>query len=172
MSRSPAVAEWVVNSSPLISLAKIGRLDLIQNPARQLLIPRAVADEIRQGPFDDPARRAVDGELRAFVHDAVTDEDVLAWSLGAGESAVLSLARSRDSIAVLDDFEARSAARVFGIPCTGTLGVVIQAAKEGRIPSATPWIRALRAAGLRLSDQAVAGALRAALGEDWQASEP
>lgn len=161
--------DWIINASPLISLAKIGRLDLIQSPTRQLLIPRAVAAEIRQGPSDDPARKAIDTELKTMIFDVVTDEDVLAWSLGAGESAVLSLARSRDSVAVIDDYEARSAARVFGIPCTGTLGIVIQAAKEGRIPSAAPWIRALRAAGLRLSDQAVAGALKTALGEDWPA---
>ena len=83
-----------------------------------------VPEEIRKGPPEDPARKAIDFGLDAEIIEAPKDEDVLAWSLGAGETAVLALARARKAIAILDDFEARSAASVFGIPCTGTLGVV------------------------------------------------
>jgi hypothetical protein len=41
-----AAALWVVNASPLIALAKIGRLELLQGPSRTLLVPEAVAAEI------------------------------------------------------------------------------------------------------------------------------
>ena len=37
---------WVVNASPLIALAKIGRLDLLRAAEREVIIPEAVAKEI------------------------------------------------------------------------------------------------------------------------------
>lgn len=36
---------WIVNASPLISLAKVGRLDLLRAAEREVLIPAAVAEE-------------------------------------------------------------------------------------------------------------------------------
>jgi predicted nucleic acid-binding protein len=44
-----------VNASPLISLATIGRLDLLLAADHDVLIPAAVADEILAGPAADPA---------------------------------------------------------------------------------------------------------------------
>lgn len=57
---------WVVNSSPIITLAKIGRLDLLISQNLKILVPEAVADEIASGPPDDPARLAIsrDGKIR------------------------------------------------------------------------------------------------------------
>ena len=50
---------WVVNASPLISLAKIGRLDLLRAAEREILIPEAVAQEILAGPAGDLASVAL-----------------------------------------------------------------------------------------------------------------
>ena len=44
-----------VNASPLITLAKVGRLDLLSGPGVQLVIPEAVAEEVLAGPEGDPA---------------------------------------------------------------------------------------------------------------------
>jgi predicted nucleic acid-binding protein len=38
---------WVVNASPLIVLAKVGQLALLERPGHELLIPEAVRDEVR-----------------------------------------------------------------------------------------------------------------------------
>ena len=102
------------------------------------------------------------------MRPATLDPEVVEWSLGAGESAVLSLSRALGALAILDDREARVAARTLGVRFTGTLGIVVQAARAGRIGSAAPLIRALRAAGLHLSDEAVADALRRHLSESWE----
>ena len=68
MRTKPAVAsEWVVNASPLITLAKVGRLDLLVGPGHTLVIPEAVHGEVLQGPDDDPARRALETGLDALV---------------------------------------------------------------------------------------------------------
>jgi predicted nucleic acid-binding protein len=50
----------------------------------------------------------------------------------------------------------------------GTLGLVVRARREGRIASAAETLRAMRHAGLRLSDDVVARALREAAGEEWR----
>jgi hypothetical protein len=47
---------WVADSSPIILLAKAGHLGLLSVPARDLLVPEVVAEEIREGPPTDPAR--------------------------------------------------------------------------------------------------------------------
>ncbi|TMB88174.1 MAG: hypothetical protein E6J45_11680 [Chloroflexi bacterium] len=50
---------WVVNASPLIVLAKAGRLGLTGDLCSAILLPDAVAHELLAGPADDPARLAV-----------------------------------------------------------------------------------------------------------------
>jgi predicted nucleic acid-binding protein len=158
----------VVNASPLITLAKVGRVDLLGGAETRLVVPEAVAGEVLAGPPHDPARRALEAGFGQPFTAASVDPDVVAWSLGTGESAVISIARSMGGLAVLDDREARNAARTLAVRLTGTLGLVIEGAREGRIESAAALIRELRAAGLRLQDRAVAEALSKAFGETWE----
>jgi predicted nucleic acid-binding protein len=40
---------WIVNASPVIVLAKIGRLSLLSHLCKELLVPKAVAAEILAG---------------------------------------------------------------------------------------------------------------------------
>lgn len=51
-----------------------------------------MAEEIRQGPSDDPARAWLDAEGEQFVESTrPVRETVAAWDLGRGESRVLSV---------------------------------------------------------------------------------
>src|SRR4029079_9951626 len=62
--RFPLKESWVVNASPLITLAKIRRLSLLRTLEREVLIPSAVATELLAGPADDPAAAALQaGEI-------------------------------------------------------------------------------------------------------------
>ena len=47
---------WVVNTSPLLFLSKLDRLDLLKNGPAEVLVPSAVIEEIREQP-DDASRR-------------------------------------------------------------------------------------------------------------------
>jgi predicted nucleic acid-binding protein len=40
---------WVVNASPLIVLSQIGQDRLLSSLADELIVPQAVADELRRG---------------------------------------------------------------------------------------------------------------------------
>ena len=159
---------WVVNSSPIITLAKAGHLEILEPPATTLLIPEAVAAEILAGPPDDPARKALESGWGHRVASGRLPNRILEWGLGAGETAVLSMALEEPGrMAVLDDAAARTCARTFGIPLLGTLGAVLRAKREGLIESAARVVAALRAAGLRLDDKTIRTALERGAQERW-----
>lgn len=158
---------WVVNASPLITLAKAGRLELLQASDRRLVIPDAVRAEVLRGPADDPARKALEAGFDAASGDEAPEPVVLEWGLGAGETAVLSFAKENNGIAVVDDRAARMAAKVMGVRMVGTLGVVLRAQRAGRIQSAAEVIRTLRDAGLRLDDELIREVLAQTTGESW-----
>jgi predicted nucleic acid-binding protein len=120
VTNQSSVAELVADTSPLIVLGKVGRLDLLLEGSKRLVLPLAVADEIRAGPASDPGRIALDAGRRGDPVPVDVLPSVLEWGLGAGESAVLTLAASRGAIAVLDDREARRAAHALGIPAVGS----------------------------------------------------
>lgn len=159
---------WVVNASPRIALAKVGQLQLLERPGLLLLIPEAVRDEVAAGGEMDPARGALQAGFGGAPVAAMPDPDVLEWGLGKGETAVLTLARAGAAVAILDDAEARAAARAFGIRVMGTLGVVLLARRDGRINSASQVLRALRRAGLHLDEALLRDALPRTVGETWE----
>lgn len=159
---------WVCNASPLIVLAKVGRLDLLVSDEHDLVIPQRVVDEVIAGPPDDPARRTLESGWGARVPDVAAPGRLLAWGLDADETSVLAAAlETPDSVAVLDDGAARSCARALGVPLIGTLGVVVRAAHRGRIEAAAPVVRSLLAVGLRLDMELVRRVLDEVLDESW-----
>ena len=82
----------VIDTSPLIVLAKVGRLDLVLDGPGRLVVPTTVANELNAGPVHDPARLALNAGRLGTAVPVEPLARVLEWGLGAGESAVLSLA--------------------------------------------------------------------------------
>ncbi len=110
------MSTWIVNASPLILLGKIHRLDLLEKLCPSFVIPAAVSVEILAGPNDDRAKVWIqtDGITARIVPITPIPEEIIAWDLGAGETAVIGLASSlSSSICILDDLAARNCAEVF-----------------------------------------------------------
>jgi predicted nucleic acid-binding protein len=164
----PGVSDlWVLNASPIITLAKVDQLPLVERLASRVLVPDAVAAEILAGPATDPARDVMEKGWGTRVSATSITPLLLAWGLGAGETAVLAVALDRQPCtAALDDASARMCARSLGVPLIGTLGIVVRAKERGLIPSAADIMRTLRASGLRLDDETIRAALRG-VGEGW-----
>jgi len=144
---------WICNSSPLISLARIRRLDLIESLAVEVLVPATVMREIEAGGSRDAAVTAVRSSLRLR---AVPDVDVSAvvrsWQLDPGESQVLAMALGNAGCGVvIDDRAARRCAARASVPMIGTIGLVALARQRGTLKAAAPVYRALRDAGLFLA---------------------
>ncbi len=160
---------WVVNASPIITLAKAGHLDLLTKLADDVLLPDAVVNEISQAPVSDPARRVVEQGWGQRISVVNIPAMVLEWGLGAGETAVISVAMERGACTtVLDDAQGRKCARSMGLPVIGTLGVVLRAKRMGHVESATSVLKDLRNVGLYLDDTTIAIALQRSTGEEWQ----
>jgi predicted nucleic acid-binding protein len=160
---------WVVNASPLITLAKARHLALLTALATEVLIPEAVVAEVRGGPATDPARQALESGWGTRVAVPSVPIVLQEWGLGAGETAVLAVALARgECTAILDDAASRRCARTLGVPVMGTLGVVVRAKHHGHIASAALVMRALRAAGLYIDDALLTRVLRESVGETWR----
>jgi len=159
---------WVLNASPIIVLARVGQEHLFEGLADEVVVPRAVVDEIQAGPTSDPGRQAV-ASGRFTVVDAAPVPEVVAWDLGIGETAVLSYALHGSGwTVILDDAAARKCARSFGVSFKGTLAVVIVAKQHGLIPSASGVLRSLLKGGFHLDEGIIREALSRTVDEEWE----
>ena len=154
--------KWAVNASPIILLAKVGRLSLLGQLTEELAIPASVAVEVNQGSSDDDARAWLLGEAARWIcADSPAAPELAAWDLGNGEMAVLNWVHAhREFEAVLDDRAARTCAQVFGLKVRGTLGVILAAKERGLIVSAKPVCKQLVSAGFWIRGEILESALR------------
>lgn len=140
---------WVANASPLILLGRIGRLDLMERLAPEIIVPDAVIAEIRAGEVKDAtAITALRWAESRRVADAIVPASVERWDLGSGESQVIAHGLVGTRWAVLDDLAARRCATAHGITVIGTLGIVLRSKQRGSIDRAEPWITKLINAGM------------------------
>jgi predicted nucleic acid-binding protein len=153
----------VADSSPLIALARIGRLELLTRLVQRVLIPPAVQAEIR-ADGDRPGAR----EVAAATWIQVEQPDpVLASSYGLlvdrGEAEAIALAKNiAGSVLLIDDRLARRLAERLGIPRIGTVGVLLEFRRREWTPSLRADIDALLANGIYLRRELIDAALRAA----------
>lgn len=152
----------VVNASPLIYLTRAGLLDLLKVASKTIVVPTAVAKEIlARGPSDPTAVAIQATEWIRVVDAPPAPEELLAWDLGPGETAVITYAAANPgTIALIDDLAGRRCAEVLGLRLRGTLGIVLIARRSGIVASARETLSRLRAAGMYLSDPVMDRALR------------
>lgn len=140
---------WVVNASPIISLAKISLVELLPEICSEMVIPLAVAQEIMSGPSSDPAVTWIQDDGEKWIKNIEEiDPTIAAWDLGIGETHVLSWAyHYRNYEVVIDDLAARKCAAYLGISMIGTISVVVIAKREGKISSVEMVLTQLRNVG-------------------------
>lgn len=151
----------VVDASPLIFLSKAGLLHLLQLAGSTVMVPAAVAREIRQREASDLTVQALEQTVwLEIVETPPAPSLIQAWDLGPGEASVLACAYAKTgAVAVIDDLAGRRCAEALKIPVTGTLGLTLIAKKRGLIPAARPVVDTLRQAGMYLSDRVIDKAL-------------
>lgn len=170
MTRSRIV---IADAGPLIALARLDRLVLLRELFDEVAMCDAVAREVLDGgEFTDATRirSAIDqGWLRvqaiAFALPDVADSGLA--GLGAGESSSILWAMTlRDAgletLLLVDDRQAREAARRRHLEVLGIAGVLAMARRAGLIDALRPLLDALRADGYFLSPAVVEAALRMA----------
>ncbi len=136
----------VCNTSPLLYLHQIGQLDLLRDLYGQVQIPMAVRTELEAGKAQGISVPDVEGTEWLDVRP-LRDSSLLpvVIDLGPGEAEAIALALTAPaSLLILDDALGRRIARLNGLTCTGTLGVLIKAKERGLLPFVTPVIEELR----------------------------
>lgn len=120
----------VADTTPLISLMKIGHLDLLEQLFGEVQIPEAVFDELVYNT-NFPEESKLIQESNYIIRVSVKDTsavDLLRRSSGldAGESEAIILSDSIGaSLLLMDEVKGRQVAKQMGIPLMGTIGLLL-----------------------------------------------
>lgn len=146
----------VTNSSPLISLARIGKVDLLRNLYRELLIPEAVWHEVIEEGVGQAGVKEVENAKWIRVRPIENKELVKSFrqELDAGEAEAIALALETEAeFLLMDEQVGREIAHFFDLRCVGVIGVLSEAKRKGLIVEIKPFLDMLRyKAGFWVSD--------------------
>ncbi len=128
----------VSNSTPLIYLAKIGRLFLLRDLFGDILIPEEVRKEVidRGKEENCPDAFIVEKALKEGwikVEEVSVMKELEEFGIDLGEAEAISLALKLDSGILLDQTHARIAAKALGLKPRGTIYVLLRALKKGKM---------------------------------------
>jgi uncharacterized protein len=146
----------VCDANPLIVLARVEHLDILQRLFRRVLIPPAVWSEVTR-------RQAAPGAAavaRAEWLEVRAPRAVPTTKLGLGEREAMALAMELQAMLIVDDGMARAAALAMGIAITGTLGVLRRAQHQGLLIAVRPILDQMQANGLHVAEPLVQAFIR------------
>jgi len=128
----------VSNSSPLIWLAKIGRLKILRGLFGEIVIPMRVYEEstLRKRSADAVLiGRAVEEGWIKVSEERIEEADILAGVSGIhlGEAEAILLAQKLDTELILDEREASATAQMFGVRPIGTIAALLLALAIDRL---------------------------------------
>ena len=131
----------VSNTSPIINLANVGQLDLLNQLYDDITIPQAVFHEITVIGAGQAGAEEVE-TLSWFSTCLVQNTTVvnsLRSELDAGEAEAIALALElKADLLLMDERRGCAVARQMNVLCSGILGVLVQAKHQGRIAAVKP----------------------------------
>ena len=142
----------IVNSTPVIGLANIGKLDVLRQMYGTITIPQAVFDEIKSPSVQRQVNANRDWIRVEQIND-ISQKQMYRAKLHAGEVEVMILAQEKKAdLVILDDNAAKKTAKFLGLRVIGTLGILVLAKKRGYIKEVSPVLDALKRDGFFVSD--------------------
>ncbi len=125
----------VSNTSPLIFLGKIGKLNLLKDLFEKVKIPLSVEEEIKVK--DDSLewielnKAKKEGWIK--IEEVHPSELLKSDAIAEAEKKAITLADQKNCIVLLDDDQAKAYADIVGVESHGTLYVIMKAKTEGLI---------------------------------------
>jgi predicted nucleic acid-binding protein len=137
----------VSDTSCLILLDKLGRIDLLQSLFNKITITDIIANEFGK-------------ELPDFIEIRNPQEKnyqrILETFLDMGEASAFALAiEINDCLLIIDDLKARREAKQLKLNFTGTIGILILAIEKGYIENVSVLIDDIKATNFRISEKYV-----------------
>lgn len=148
----------VSNSSPLITLARIGQLDLLRQLFGQVQIAEEVRREVVVRGAGRPAAEAVRNAVWIESHPTAPAAEMSRLRslhpLGAGELATVLLARSLPAdLAIIDERAARRLAQAGGLAVMGCVGILETGFRRDLVADLRRSCQELLAQGIRIDRQ-------------------
>ena len=144
----------VSNTTPIISLLKLGKLELLQQLYTEINIPVAVYNEIEAGKSKIYYKDlALQNQIKI---KEIQDRKALRYflDLDAGEAEAIVLATESDAdLILIDERLGRLHAKNAGLKVTGIIGVLVKAKSEGLIESLKPLLNDLTEKGVWISEK-------------------
>ncbi len=141
----------VTNSTCLIGLERIARLDILPQVFDTVFAPPAVAKEVRTSL--DWLR------VQTVANPSVTI--ALRTQMDEGEAEAIALALELENVLlILDDKKARRVAQQMGMKVIGTVGMLLRAKRQGVIAEVKPILLKLTEANFRIAQGIIQEALR------------
>jgi len=153
----------ISDSSPLISLALIEKLSLLEKLYKEIYVPTAVYEEVIRSdkPFSNELKQFLNDKTKSVSNKMAVE--ILLSDIGAGEAEAIVLAlEQQPDIILIDDLKARKFAKIKGLRIIGTIGILLEAKKEGLIKEIKPLISELVLKDIRISTKIVEITLQAA----------
>jgi len=156
----------VSDTTPLIGLASIGRLELLRDLFEEVYIPQAVFDEtVTFGREESKAKQEVSnadwihivGVKDRLAVNVLLDE----MDLGEVETIVLASEMNADWV-LMDEKKGRRKLAQLNIPKIGTLGILLKAKQNGLISLLRPEIEDLQKSGFSISPNVIEEVLEVA----------
>jgi predicted nucleic acid-binding protein len=129
----------VINTGPLIALARMDALDAIGQLPLEFICPVEVRDELDEGVVQGYPLIAPTWLIVVPLSASLSPVSVAA--LDKGEAAVIQLAIEQGRLRVsIDELQGRRIAAALGLNRVGSLGLVARAKTLGIIPAIRPLI--------------------------------
>jgi predicted nucleic acid-binding protein len=153
----------ISNTTPILSLLKIDKLDLLKELYGIVIVPFAVYQEIEEGkekPYYQDLTSLDWIEIRNIKNP---DSREYLIDLDDGEAEVLVLAKEINAdLVILDEIMGRRYAKQFKINLTGTIGILLKAKENGLIISIKKLISELVEKGTWLNPKLISKAIKMA----------
>jgi uncharacterized protein len=155
----------VADAGPLIALAKIEQIQLLDLIFERVHVPAIVLQEC-SGDLRRAGARTVDEFVSRFatVHETEQSEtiDLLSVEIDIGEAQAIALAQKLRCGVLMDDSLGRGVAKRLGLPVIGVLGVLLQAKREKHISHVRECVEGLIEVRYRLAQPLINEVLRIA----------
>jgi predicted nucleic acid-binding protein len=145
----------ISDSSPVISLSAVGRLDMLRLLYGQAIIPKAVWQEITAaGKGKSGSSEVLHSdwiEVRTVSNRALAE--ALETNLDPGEAEAIALSvETHPELLLIDERKGRAVAKRMKLNIVGILGILVEARHKGIISELRPLLDALITdAGFRVS---------------------
>jgi hypothetical protein len=153
----------VSNTTPILALLKIAKLEILKELYGHIFIPQEVFNEIEAGKGNEFYMDL--SKIEWITIEKIQDEKSLSYflDLDKGEAEAIVLAAEIGAgLIILDETLGRFHAKHAGLVVTGILGILLKAKQLGYIKELKPLLLELRLKGVWLGDSIIEQILRIA----------